>query len=179
MRRAAQTIVIATTAGSGEFDGSISFALNDVFTASDFTGLFDHYRINCVVCKFVLDFAQIVTSNTDPSANNLFVPQFHYAIDNNDNNTATVAALVDYEGYHSTRFTRPISVKIYPKPSVALYNNPTTTGYGTPKGKQWVDIGSPNIPHYGIKYCIDNYYTSQIVRFKVRRTYYFSVKSMK
>nr|QTE03422.1 MAG: capsid protein [Phoenicopteridae CRESS-DNA-virus sp.] len=180
-KRAAQVSVV-TTVATFDFIGAAFFRLSDVFGASEFTGLFDSYKINCVVLKIIPDQGPKLdgawTVRTPPI---MYNPQFHWALDYNDNTPVNTNVLVEYQTYKTTPFTRPITIKLYPRSSSPVYNNAVTTGYAISPRGQWIDISSPNVGHYAMKFAVDNmnHSQSQIVNFKIRPIYYLSFKGVK
>lgn len=179
-RRAATVTGIVTSTTGPETVGSGSFALSQVFTAGEFTNLFDAYRINCVVLKIVPDQGnpiggvwtnQPITPNTG---------QFHWCYDYNDNALPTIAQIAEYSSYKTTPANRSITIKLYPKPTMIVYNGGVTNGYAQPK-KMWLDMGSPSIPHYVIKFGWDNFNwpAGQARGYRIRPIYYLSFKGAK
>lgn len=134
---------------------SLSFKLNDVPNVSEFTALFDQFKLSYVKLMFKL--------NQDPSAQtavNAFYPTMYHSVDHDDVSAPT--SLNDMREHGRTRMTvlrpnRYSVVKI--KPSV-LFEVSRNSGAGTttfvPKWRQWVDMAHPDTIHYGLKYALDN-----------------------
>jgi len=179
VRRAANVTTVTTSAGL-EYDGAMSFNLNECFSAGEFTGLFDQYRINAVVLKFIPDFPSLVSTDTNVNpSTGLLAPNIHWCIDINDAIPATIGSLAQYNGYHVKVFNRPMTIKIRPRASAAYYQSAIATAYGPAKPRTWFDTNSPNLPHYGFKFVIDTVSGNQIVRFRIRPIYYVSLKQTK
>lgn len=180
IKRAANVTVVTTTAGSVEYNGAAQFALSDTFNVSEFTSLFDQYRLNCVLLKFIPDYQ---LENTQTGGNIQNVPHLHWVIDSTDATVEPVASLVQYQRYHVTRFNRIVTIKLYPRFSMEIYKSPTNTSYGMGSRKVWLDCTSSGagVPHYGIKFAVDNmqFGASQVVNFKIRPIYYFSLRTSK
>nr|QTE03412.1 MAG: capsid protein [Phoenicopteridae CRESS-DNA-virus sp.] len=181
VKRAGQVSVVTTTA-TIDYTASGFFRLSDVFASTDFTGLFDHYRINCVVLKFIPDqggHPDGSWSNRTPPV--MYNPQFHWAIDYNDNNPVPTNQLVEYQSYKTRPFTRPITIKVFPRASQPIWISSISTGYASAARKTWIDTASANVGHYAIKFAVDNFNhpQSQIMNFKIRPIYYISFKGVK
>ncbi len=81
------------------------------------------------------------------------------------------------------------SCKAYITPKIAntVWNGAISSGYSTPKGKQWLDMGSTSIPHYSIISGINVYNNatpgtpgnaSDMV-FQIELTYYLTLKQIR
>lgn len=76
---------------------------------------------------------------------------------------------------------------ITPKVSTPVWNGVVASGYSTPKGKTWIDCGSPSVPHYSIICGINPYENptpgtpgiSGTYVFQVELTYYLTFKNVR
>lgn len=179
-RRSAAVAVISTPTTDPEFNGASTFRLTDVFGNTEFTSLFEYYRLNCVVLRFIPDF-NLFTQSTGGSSLGQAVPQLHVAWDYSNGTNADVTELVQYESYKTMRFNRTYTFKVYPRTSTEIYQSAASTSYGLGRKNMWLHADNPSIPHYGFKFAVDNYNQSggQAVNFKIRPFYYFSLKHVK
>lgn len=134
---------------------SLSFKLSDVPGVSDFTSLFDQYKLTYVKLMFKLQ--------QDPSAQtavNSFYPTMYHCVDHDDVSAPT--SIDDLRQHGRTRMSvlrpnRYTVIKV--KPSV-LYEVARNAGLGTttvaPKWRQWIDMAHTDTIHYGLKYALDN-----------------------
>lgn len=130
---------------------TITFNLTTLPNYTEFTNLWDMYRINCVVLKWRFDRQIPSVSDTTPMG------YLHYAFDPNDDTaTSTINDLTQYGTYNRKALDgqRPFNIKIYPKAQQMLYKSVTTTGYA-PKSRMWINTADPNVPHYALKYIVD------------------------
>jgi len=160
-----------------------SFTLSDTPTYADFTNLFDLWKLNCVVARFRFDrsppdiAAGAATTNT--------VPILRWYTDDTDAiPPATVNAMAEVQNYKQRPLIpgRKIAIKIYPKYAKSMYQTAVTTGYGP--GKGWVNSTDYNVPHFGLKWCLDGSAgggigTIRLGTVTLERTYYFSFRSTK
>lgn len=127
--------------------GAYSFRLQDLVNYTEFTSLFDQYRINAIKIKFIPQVQQIYSDPTVQKNSGIF----YHAVDYDEANVpASVDDLLQYE---NLRVENPLSVfTLYFKPHVAnaLYAG-AFTAYGNTQ--QWIDSNSPDVQHYGHKYC--------------------------
>lgn len=120
-----------------------SFFLSDVFNAADWQKVFDQYCIFAVVITFQ-------TATIPGTTNNM--GQITTVIDFTDiNNLSSQSEAKSY----TTAITEGLSVgkaiTRYLEPCVSqnLFQSVAVNGYGPQRC--WIDISSPNIPHFGVK----------------------------
>jgi len=132
--------------------GAISVQLNQVLTA-DFSALYDEYRICAVTWKIWPDLTTVDSAEqisglpSDPG-------MFEMVVDYDDANAPIATELYEYQTYRNFRFlgrNQPITSTIVPRVSAQFYETAVTTQYGS-KAKQWLDLASAAVPHYGWKY---------------------------
>lgn len=130
---------------------------------SDFSALFDRYRITKVLVYF-----QLVTNPDSNSYLNQtaisnqanWYPKLWYTPDYDDSNTLTKTDIQQYAKAKCAvlKPNEVVTVAVYPAVTVQTYRSAATTGY-SPNWKLWIDMGQTDVPHYGLKYVID---TNQI-----------------
>lgn len=164
---------------------SKSFALSDLSTFSDFTNLFEEYRI-CMVAAYIHlqtnpDAERALNDNTTLTNAN-FYPKVWYVSDKDDVNTPTLAEIKEKQGVKCKVLRPNAMIKFAFKPSVLnqTFGTTITTGYA-PKYNQWIDDGNVNVTHYGMKAVFDCEGVSPQTPFYVRidYKYYIQCKSPK
>lgn len=149
-------------ANSIMFGGSLSFSLNQISNPSEITSLFDNYRIKSVLLKFILssDNAQIPIVAGMSS----FLPIMHYTVDPDDAAVPTDMSQVLQNSYARTvRLGNIFDVGVSPRANAVVAANPTATTVtagGILPSTQWLDCGTPNIFHYGLKFWVDQFPSS-------------------
>lgn len=168
---------------------SFSFALNDVANLTEFTSLFDRYMLTGVSVKFQLlsnpdvDVAQTAVAAV-PSVQTY--PRLWYAIDYDDSALTTLTQLKEYGNVKSI-VLEPNKIKsIFVRAprtaqSVSQTGGPVPAGINKP---MWLDCGFPNVPHYGLKTCLDYGSVSPgrdtfAFRVKWEAVYYFRCKDVR
>lgn len=147
--------------------GSYKFKLSDLPSYTEFTSLFDSYRL-CAVKLTVIPYANSAEISTAQ------LPIVYSVIDYTDASVPSSAnALMEYPYCRIQRMDRPYNLYIKPKVADSLYQG-AFTGYGM--GKQWVSTASPDVEHYGWKYGIE---CPSACGFRVRFTYYLMFKDPK
>jgi hypothetical protein len=121
---------------------SYTFTLNALPDSTEFTALFDQYRIMQVRMEFTPLF-------TDTSATVAY-PPIYSAIDYDDANSVTGAQINEYDSVMfvptGTYFERCFNPRI----AVAAYSG-AFTSFGQPPAGFWIDCASPSVVHYGLK----------------------------
>lgn len=155
-------------------NGALSFKLNQIPNHTDFTSLFDQYRITGVK----LTFYPVQDSSQVGSVFEGFMPQLIYVVDRDDNTTLAgngSNTLMEYQSCQIRQLNRPVSVYIR-NPSVAaeIYRSTTLTAYS--QQSRWLDCNYSDIPHYGLKFYF--YSGSPVYQVRVYATFYISCKGV-
>lgn len=165
---------------SSAWSGALSMALNKTVNYSDFTSLYDYYKIKGV--KITFDYASNVAL-----ANSYDVPMprlaWHYDYDD--------TVFQDYAHYmqstarvKQTRLDKKVTLFVKPRIKDAIQQ--TTGGtVATPSvfKRTWIDMAYPEVPHFGLKfglidwpYATDGAVAKPLLR--VRFDYYISGKGV-
>lgn len=164
--------------------GSVAYApyqsytnvtLNQVVNSSEFSSLFDQYRISYCVTKFWL--------RIDPSAQtaaSATYPKLYWV---RDYNSQTILSQNDMRERSNLRIAvlkpdRPVVMKFIPN----LLTQQNYTGLGTssytPVFKKFIDTGSMSAVHYGCIYNIDDL-TNTNYKVDIETTVWFQCKNVK
>ena len=150
---------------------SFEWKLNDLPDYTEFTNLFDSYRINAIKLEIKPRF-----NNVDATAPGM-VP-IYTVIDHNDNTylTSTADAL-QYETCKVHKMTQ--GVKRYLKVN-ALGSSQTTGGaaIGEQLWRKWFSTSQADILHYGVKLWAPATSFEEGIVYDVITTYYFQCKAV-
>lgn len=150
--------------------GAYAFSLNDVPNASEFTTLFDQYRINSVRYK-IMPRGSSAEAGTNNNVGKIFS-----VLDYDDGVAPTsVDQLCQYPNMKTTRTTSDHVRSLRPMFASTQYFTSTLSGYGARRG--WLDCDYSAIPHYGIKYAIQGTAGAQV--FDVLIEYSISFKGVR
>jgi len=146
--------------------GSIVTSLSQLVQSSDFTSLFDQYRIRKVIVTF-----QLITNpdscaytNSDAWVNQSggtsrpltnWYPKLWYIPDYDGGSDETIPSIKERQGVRC-KILRPnsvVKIAFTPKCRTLTYSTSTSTGY-SPKNIQ-IDMTDTNVEHFGIKYVVD------------------------
>lgn len=167
---------------------SLQFAFNAIENYTEFTNLYDQYRINKVVLCFFntanVNQLQPNTAGTTPPST-LTLP-VRYVIDYDDKNVPDGGVLDEYARQRFVRFPKDVKISLVPAiQSVISRDDSVVNIYaGSPKFKQWISTDAPEIQHFGVKMCIPGVgapvgSTETGFRYQVKVCYYFSCKNVK
>lgn len=150
---------------------SYNFSLSDLPSATDFTNLYDQYKINCVKIRFLPQQTQSISigSINNPRANT----RFFSAIDYNDGNPPTsVDELRQYQTCKYTPCLRQHKRVIF-KPKIL-----DTNGFSI---SPWMSTATPNANYFGIKIAVEPMESTSTLTmtYTVECTYYMSFKQVK
>lgn len=172
-KRSANILAVTGAAGYAPYCNSFAFQLANLPNNTDFTNLFDSYMLSHVQLKFYL--------SVDPSAQTAataYQPRMFYCRDHNDATAPATINELRERGDCQTRVltvSRPVTINI--KPSV-LGEALRTGGLITyiPKYKQWLPTANNDVPHYGLKFAIDDL-TNTNYKVNVEATYWLRCKT--
>jgi len=153
----AGTISCNGTEASADF----TFKLTDLINYTEFTTLFDQYKILKVVFKLQLinnpDAAYPINTNaSSATANSVnWFPKFWYIRDYDSGSSETISSMKERQGakFFILRPNKEYSVALKPLVQVQTYKTSVSTGYA-PK-RLWLDIADATVPHYGLKTVMD------------------------
>lgn len=159
--------------------GAYVAALQQLPEYTDFTSLFQQYRINGVKFEFIP--SPNVTDGNVASAAPLVWGQFGSALDFDDNITPIVEAeLLTSQSYKKTRATSVHSRYFRPKMLREIYNGSGPTAL-EPCAARWISTTYPEVPHYGLKVWCDAPTPpgslELAITYTVRMTLWFSCKN--
>lgn len=165
------TVISGTSAGFSGY--GLTFDLLPNYT--EFTALFDCYRINKILIKWVPN------HNSSEMGSSAYLPEFYSVIDPTD--ASAPASLNEMYEYQTLKMTRgnQIHKRIW-RPTVvgALKETNQTSAYDSqPKWRQWISTAQPDVLHYGIKFASGPTNSSGDCKWTPYVTYYFSCKSVK
>lgn len=181
-----------TTVAQKEWAFSASFALNDLQNVSEFTALFDQFKLNAILLQFKL--VGVPENGAAPNANTSnygnFYPTIWLAPDMDDQNLIGVSALKEYQKvrHKVLRPNKEVGFLLRPRPLIQQYGTLTTTSYALQSKAPWIDIATGTggqTPHYGVKWAIDfeGLTLANVAaggfQIKVNAKYYFQTKNVR
>lgn len=154
----------SVTGGLGYFVGpgasaldaafALQFSLNDLAQTSQWSVLYDAYRIKRVLVRMYPDgtVAPQCSSLGAASTATAKIENLHTVIDYDDQNTlSSLAAAMEYESFAITRACDPLEIEFGPRVAETVFRTGVTSGYAQPKSAVWLDMATTDVPHYGLK----------------------------
>lgn len=132
---------------------SMNFQLNFVTNPTEFTTLFDRYRIVGVKLQFLPG-----QNNSDAYINGFAspLPYLYYAQDWDDAGVpGSQTEVTQYGTVKCRRLDKPFSVFIKPKAAAQVYHTGVTSAFAT-ANNAWIDCSNGDVQHYGMKLWLKN-----------------------
>jgi len=149
----------------------VGFNLNLVPNASEFTTLFDQYRIDKIVWTLMPR-----GNSAEQGTNNLNTKVFTVIDYDDETAPANLNVLMQYPNVKCTTLAQNHRRTLVPKFATQQFISAVATGYGARTG--WLDCDNSNIPHYGLKLWIQNPISgSQII--DIKTDFYLSFKGVR
>lgn len=132
------------------------FKLSDLPNYTDFTNLYDQYRIVGIKVQVVNNMPANATvwNSTLGTPASYFPGTVVTCIDLDDGNTPTVNEVLEHESALVHGNGRKYSREFIPAIAQSAYQG-AFTGY-TSRQNQWIDSNSPGVEHYGFKLGVKN-----------------------
>lgn len=167
--------------------GATQIAAIAVPSYTEFGSLFDKFRIDKVDVYYT---SSVAFNGGMGSGQSQYMPACCYTIDTDDSNAANVTDIQQYETCKYTQFggnqSKPKWLASFkPLPSLALYTTGSTVAGAadTTSKNLWLDAGTPNVKHYGMKFALDQIMTTTagqtwyMINFQVK--YHLSFKDVR
>lgn len=161
---------------------SYEFRLSNLINVSDFTNLYDMYKINKIqlMLEPIRTTSGLVNNTGSLNYANKKVRVVH---DYNSNDVLTDEdQYLEYSNCKSYSCLRNIKITLYPKVNNKVEGNLGTDAYTSiNSNKIWLNIANDNVPHFGLKVFIpeDISNTEGVPLFRVRAKYWISLKNSK
>lgn len=150
-------------------------SLNQLEAPGDFTQLFQQYKITGVKATFLY---QVTDAPTNGGS---VMPTILYAVDGDDAFPPTYSQLRQKQNVKQKILTANKPFSIYYKPKIS--GTLTAGGVNTSNSlvtKGWINSAVANADHYGLKFGINNMYstTSVNTQLEIKFTYYLAMKDV-
>lgn len=122
--------------------GALNFQLSSFVNSSEFTALFDQYRLSYIEVDFIY---------VNPAS---VLAPFYTVIDYDDSTTpAAVTDLLQYPTLMHTAPGQEHQRRLSPRFDYAAYSG-VFTSFAVSNAGDWVDVASPSVQYYGVKYAL-------------------------
>lgn len=173
-KRSFQGTAITASAAGGN-PQALYFTFNMLPNYTEFTNLFDMYRVNFLVLKLV---PSITGADGNPSASSIALPNIHSALDYDDSTVPTdVPYLLQYSNHRMTR-GHQIHKRAF-RPAIDL--DVSGLDASAPKWKQWINLATVTCAHRGVKLYVEQAFGVGVgaLTYNVYWDVYFSCKGLR
>lgn len=158
------TMTLSNVAGSVSYGSlSLDFQLRDLVDYTDFTTLYDKYKLAFVKVRVIPLATSVATGAAYSSVFGQSSMIIHSILDSDDNANApaTAAGVDQLRQYQTYKVANLIAnaqrgVTRVVRPSILMAVNDSA---GTPVGSRisrgWLNLGNSSVPHFGIKYIFE------------------------
>jgi len=161
---------------------NIQFFLNKCTNFLAYTTLYDQYRINSVVVKFIPTMTEMVARQYDDGTSGDLsekIPSLFVVLDRDDENFLTSEDQArGFRLHKRTTATKPQQWKFKPNTLQPIYRTGVTSAYSVTYGK-WLDCSYADVPHFGLKCLIEPAEPRNAYNYRVETIYYVSFKGRK
>lgn len=153
LKRSYKLGVLASAGSTAQYQyGSMSFTLNSLPGYTEFTNLFDQYRIKKVLVQAFPFMTQESDTTTTPARN-----IFHWCVDHTDvTSPAAESDVLQYDNHKTLQAFKPFNMSLTPVAATTVWQGVSSNGYAPAKPASWIDCKSYGVQHYGIKYVWNN-----------------------
>lgn len=145
--------------------------LQDVPNYTEFTALFDQYKILKVVVK-LMPRGNVSEVSVSGSTNQASFQNIYAVVDKDDSSTpSSVSQMLEYSKVKIRRSHQQLKLIFTPASLAETYNNGITSGYAMNMKPKWLDCSYSGIQHYGYKTYLEPPNVSPLVSLPVTTTY--------
>ena len=158
------TMTLSNVAGSVSYGSlSLDFQLRDLVDYTDFTTLYDKYKLAFVKVRIIPLATSVSTAAAYSSVFSQSSMIIHSILDSDDNANAppTAAGVDQLRQYQTYKVANLIAnaqrgVTRVVRPSILMaVNDSAGTAVGSRISKGWLNLGNSSVPHFGIKYIFE------------------------
>lgn len=159
----------AISSGAAPVTGAINFGFVQLNQAAALTAIFDQYRLAMVEVTFLPDI-----NIAAPTQN---APLLYTCVDLDDSAATTIAQLQDYPGVQETIAIKQHKHTFVPHVAIAAYSG-TFTSFAN-EAAPWIDVASPSVQHYGVKYGFAAEPSAASFGYYIRVRYHFQFRNVR
>lgn len=151
----ADTIQLSFSPSSTDYRLSgVSFYTTALPDVTDFSNLFDQWRLKRVIVRCDIAFGYSNSASTP-----IITPNIMYVSDYDDSADCTITEMLQYPQVQVHSFYKngyePFQVSLSPKPLRDVAGSGVSTGYGPMPVAPWLRTSNMALPHYGLKLALD------------------------
>jgi hypothetical protein len=171
-----------TLSRAGITSAGFSFQLDEIPNYTEFTALFDMYKIEYVEVHILPNVNHANTMTGIPTGTMIFVPRLATVIDYNS--SGSFASFNDARDFESAEIgpvvrNRPIVRRIAPRFLTGVEEDGSTIVVGG-SSRGWLNTVRADVPHYGLRYVAEATSSANVyLGFRCEAIYYLAMKAVK
>lgn len=172
-----QYYFVSNASATGPVFKAWSFSLDQVPNYTEFTNLFDSYKIDKIVMRFMPVHAQNIsmTQNQSGATATISHPRVYTVLDYDDDSVPTsVGELTQYSGCKVRLAGKQFKLIFRPKVAMQVYRSAVTTAYANPDKQVKLDCAYADVPHFGVKLAMTDSGTAGYFGYDLNIDYYCS-----
>jgi hypothetical protein len=140
VKRYCSNEVLFTSSTTLEVDLAFYFSLDGLAGYTDFTNLFDQYRITSVIIEGI-------PTTSDPNGQSIIISP-----DYDDATSTSYSTLLQYSSAVRVPWGRTFTIAV-PRPAVdaSVYATGSSTRVALNQRSPWIDCGATDVQHFGLK----------------------------
>ncbi len=144
------------------------FQLSQLPAYTSWAAIFDQYCIPVAVCQIRGSENVATVAQGGPQ------PRIYSVLDHDDANVISIATAKEYSSCKEQRLVDNVTRVIYPRVAIGAYSGAFTSFANQ---RSWIDCGSPNVQHYGLKTSIEADTRSTVGEYLLRFTIYYCFRN--
>lgn len=154
------------------------YNLANIVAVTEFSNLFDLYRIKKAVVTFIpLQNTAEASVVTGPAYKAAAIPTLWKVNDTDGDGPATALEFLE-RGSRPISLAKTVTHTCYPRIAKTVYNTPTSA-YGLGKKNVWINMADTSVPHYGTYCFLDNVTSGSYWNCKVYVQIFFECKGIR
>lgn len=143
------TLPVLSSVTPVEVDGQYAITLDTFPNYTEFTNLYDNYRIRMLKFSFVPRRLPVSTTSVATSFGTIGT-----AYDPDGGSAVPMTELENYESFQIVPMGDAFERVIVPHATNPVYNGSVFTAFARVPNSAWIDCVSANVPYYGLDYSI-------------------------
>lgn len=145
--------VSGTISGSnGTVNTAIGLVLSDLPGYTDFTNLYDEYRILAIKTRWTPNYSAYSSGASNQA---LYPPTLCTVLDRNDASPPFArGVMMQYQTFREKQSSRVNKIYCKTYCQTEIYKTGVTSAWGAARGKQWVNSTNVDVPYYAYKWAL-------------------------
>ncbi len=154
------------------------FSLNNAQNYTNFTAIFDQYRINMVQITFRpvgATTTNIPYDDTSSGTAGRTTPNYAVSIDRDDSTLSTYSLIRSRQFSTIRGAGKSLTVKFRPNRLVNVFNGSASPdAYMVDNSKKFLDCANSTVPHFGIKMALEPFSEANVYKLQMEIKYFIS-----